>query len=42
MPFNGPLKQVQIHDGPNQSLADMFGFDMLVHGLHSDYPAEHD
>ena len=25
--------QMQIHDGPNHSPADMFGFDMLVHGL---------
>lgn len=24
---------MQIHDGPNRSPADMFGFDMLVHGL---------
>jgi len=30
--------QMQIHDGPNRSLADMFGFDMLVHGLHGDRP----
>ena len=25
--------QMQIHDSPNHSPADMFGFDMLVHGL---------
>ena len=34
---------MQIHDGPNRSPADMFGFDMLVHGLHSShlsYPDE--
>ena len=28
--------QMQIRDGPNRSPADMFGFDMLVHGLRGD------
>jgi len=28
--------QMQIHRGPNRSPADMFGFDMLVHGLRGD------
>jgi len=30
--------QMQIRDGPNRSPADMFGFDMLVHGLRGDHP----
>jgi len=30
--------QMQICGGPNRSPADMFGFDMLVHGLRGDYP----
>jgi hypothetical protein len=29
---------MQIRDGPNRSPADMFGFDMLVHGLRGDHP----
>jgi hypothetical protein len=29
--------RMQIHDGPNRSPADMFGFDMLVHGLHGSH-----
>jgi len=29
---------MQIRDGPNRSPADMFGFDMLVHGLRGDRP----
>ena len=28
--------RMQIRDGPNRSPADMFGFDMLVHGLRGD------
>ena len=28
--------RIQIHDGPNRSPADMFGFDMLIHGLQGD------
>lgn len=32
---------IQIHDGPNWSPADLFGFDMLVHGMHGNQlPAE--
>ena len=28
--------RIQIRDGPNRSPADMFGFDMLVHGVRGD------
>ena len=28
--------RIQIRDGPNRSPADMFGFDMLVHGIRGD------
>jgi hypothetical protein len=28
--------KIEIRDGPNRSLADMFGFDMLVHGVRGD------
>ncbi len=31
------LHQLQIRVGPNRSPADMFGFDMLVHGLRGDH-----
>ena len=31
---------MQICDGPNQSPADMFGFKMLVYGLHGNYSAD--
>jgi hypothetical protein len=35
--------QIQIHNGPNRSPADMFGFDMLVHGVRgSQLPAPAD
>lgn len=30
--------RMQIRNGPNRSPADMFGFDMLVHGLRGDQP----
>ena len=30
--------RMQIRNGPNRSPADMFGFDMLVHGLRGDRP----
>lgn len=30
--------KIEIRDGPNRSPSDMFGFDMLVHGLRG-YPA---
>jgi hypothetical protein len=29
--------QIQIHGGPNRSPIDMFGFDMLVHGVRGDH-----
>ena len=28
--------KLQICDGPNHSSTDLFGFDMMVHGVHSD------
>ena len=28
--------RIQIHDGPNCSPADLFGFDMMVHGICGD------
>ena len=28
--------RIQIRNGPNRSPADLFGFDMLVHGIHGD------
>ena len=34
--------RIQIRDGPNRSPADMFGFDMLVHGVRSDQLPEED
>jgi hypothetical protein len=33
---------IQIRDGPNRSPADMFGFDMLVHGVRGDQLPEED
>ncbi|KAJ7664655.1 hypothetical protein DFH06DRAFT_1324193 [Mycena polygramma] len=30
--------QIRIRDGPNRSPADMFGFDMLVHGVRGTAP----
>jgi hypothetical protein len=34
--------RIQIRDGPNRSPADMFGFDMLVHGVRGDQLPEDD
>jgi hypothetical protein len=34
--------RIQIRDGPNRSPADMFGFDMLVHGVRGDQLPDED
>lgn len=34
--------RIQIRDGPNRSPTDMFGFDMLVHGIRGDQLPEDD
>lgn len=36
------LHKIQIRDGPNRSPADMFGFDMLIHGVRGGVGEEDD
>lgn len=34
--------KIQIHGGPNRSPIDMFGFDMMVHGVRGDQLSDHE
>lgn len=34
--------RIQIRNGPNRSPVDMFGFDMLVHGVRGDQVPQHE